>query len=102
MPSKHHSAATQAAGCQHLDSSEDVGWRKTSATASGGFNWPSGQKESSASAAKVDAWRVIKSEKHGQITVSAFLTVVAMQLDTRKPQNLPIKYSQVKQRSNGF
>lgn len=48
MSSKHHSAATQAAGCQHLDSSEDVRRRKTAATANGGFNWPSGQKESCA------------------------------------------------------
>lgn len=48
MSSKHHSAAPQAAGCQHLDSSEDVRRRKTAATANGGFNWPSGQKESCA------------------------------------------------------
>lgn len=48
MSSKHHSAATQAACCQHLDSSEDVRRRKTAATANGGFNWPSGQKESCA------------------------------------------------------
>lgn len=72
MLSKHHSAVTQAAGCWHLDSSEDAERRKTSAMASAGFNWLTGQKESSASTTKVDAWRVIKSESTGWLQIVHF------------------------------